>query len=102
MKEITIKELLKLKKNKVQIIDVREKYEYDNGHLDSIHIPMEDILNCQNKICREKTVVIYCQSGRRAAAVIYMLKKEFNFNNLYNLSGGYSAYNNLHNQKNIN
>ena len=68
MKEITIKELLKLKKNKVQIIDIREKYEYDNGHLNSTHIPMEDILNYQDKISREKTVVIYCQSGRRAAA----------------------------------
>ena len=50
MKEITIKELLKLKKNKVQIIDIREKYEYDNGHLNSTHIPMEDILNYQDKI----------------------------------------------------
>jgi len=102
MKEITIQELLKLQKNEVQIIDVREKYEYDNGHLNSTNIPMEEILLHQDKICRDKTVVIYCQSGRRAAAVIYMLKKEFNFNNLYNLNGGYSAYNNFIRTENTN
>ena len=53
---------------------------------------MDKILASQEKISRDKPVVIYCQSGRRAAAVIYMLKKEFNFQNLHNLIGGYSAY----------
>ena len=95
MNEITIKDLLKLKKNKVQIIDIREKYEYENGHIQSIHIPMDQILESKEKISQDKKVVIYCQSGRRAAAVVYMLKKKFNFQNIYNLIGGYSAYKNL-------
>ena len=95
MNEITIKDLLKLEKNKVQIIDIREKYEYENGHIQSIHIPMDQILESKEKISQDKKVVIYCQSGRRAAAVVYMLKKKFNFQNIYNLIGGYSAYKNL-------
>ena len=59
MNEITIHDLLKLK-DEVQIIDIREKYEYDNGHIDSINIPMGQILESKQKISKEKTVVIYC------------------------------------------
>ena len=53
---------------------------------------MDKILQSTNKIQRDKQVIIYCQTGRRAAAVVYMLKKEFNIDNVFNLSGGYSAY----------
>ena len=101
MNEITIHDLLKLKE-KVQIIDIREKYEYDNGHINSIHIPMGQILESKQKISKEKTVVIYCQSGRRAAAVVYMLNNKFHFNNVYNLIGGYSAYKDVKQTQKIN
>ena len=92
MQEISIKDFLKIDKKNLQVIDVREQYEYENGNIDSINIPMDKILQSTNKIQRNKQVVIYCQSGRRAAAVVYMLKKEFNIENVFNLSGGYTAY----------
>ncbi|MAQ69929.1 MAG: NADH oxidase [Flavobacteriales bacterium] len=92
MQEISIKDFLKIDKNNLQVIDVREQYEYENGNIDAINIPMDEILQSTNRIQRNKQVVIYCQSGRRAAAVVYMLKKEFNIENVFNLSGGYTAY----------
>ena len=92
MQEITIKDFLEIDRNDLQVIDVREQYEYENGNIDSINIPMDKILQSTNKIQRDKQVIIYCQTGRRAAAVVYMLKKEFNIDNVFNLSGGYSAY----------
>ena len=92
MNNISIEKFLKIKKSNLQVIDIREKYEYDNGHLESLHIPMDKILNSVHKIDSEKNVVIYCQTGRRAAATVYMLKKKYNFNNIFNLAGGYIDY----------
>ena len=92
MQEISIEDFLKKNKQNLQVIDVREQYEYENGNIESINIPMDKILKSTNKIQRDKQVIIYCQTGRRAAAVVYMLKKEFNIDNVFNLSGGYSAY----------
>ena len=92
MKEISIHNFLKMNRSEVQIIDVRELYEYENGNLDALHIPMDQILESTNKLNRTKQVIIYCQTGRRAAAVIYMLNKQFGLKNIVNLEGGYSAY----------
>ena len=44
MQEISIKEFLKINKKDLQIIDVRERYEYENGNIESINIPMDEIL----------------------------------------------------------
>ena len=45
-----------------------------------------------DRISTDKPVVIYCQSGKRASAIIYMLEKEYSLNNLINLEGGYATY----------
>ena len=92
MQEISIHEFLNINKQHLQIIDIRERYEYENGNIDAIHIPMDDILQSAKQIDTSKQVIIYCQTGRRAAAVIYMLNKEYGLNNILNLKGGYAAY----------
>ena len=92
MQSMLIEDFIKLPESDLQVIDIRESYEYQNGHINSINIPMSEILEKYEKIKPNKTVVIYCQTGRRAAAVVYMLKKKFDFNNIFNLSGGYEAY----------
>lgn len=94
MKEITAKELkTKIeKKENFQLIDIREPYEYDIANLKGELIPMGDIMSNVEKISKEKTVVIHCRSGKRSAAVIDALEREFGFNNLYNLKGGILAY----------
>ena len=43
------------------------------------------------KIHCDRPVIIYCQTGKRASAIIYMLEKEYKLENLYNLEGGYNA-----------
>ena len=92
MKEISIKDFLKIDKTNLQIIDVRERYEYENGHINAIHIPMGEILQSTEKIDLKKQVIIYCQTGKRAAAVVYMLHKQHNLDNIFHLVGGYTAY----------
>ena len=93
MKTINAKEFKNLLKNNnnFQIIDIREPYEYEDGALTNENIPLDKMMSSLNKIHRNRPVIIYCQSGKRASAIIYMLEKEYKLENLYNLEGGYNA-----------
>ena len=91
LKEITSEELLN-KISKVQLIDIREKYEHEDGHIKpSINIPMGDILNKIDQLSKTKDTIIYCNTGRRSKPVVYMLKKLHNIST-YNLQGGYKNF----------
>ena len=93
MKIISPKEFNNLlkKNNNFQIIDIREPYEYEDGALTNENIPLDKMMSSLNKIHKDRPVIIYCQSGKRASAIIYMLEKEYKLENLYNLEGGYKA-----------
>ncbi len=94
MKSISAQELQVKLKNKedFQIIDIREPYEYEDGALSNENIPLDKMMSSIDRISTDKPVVIYCQSGNRASAIIYMLEKEHNLSNLINLEGGYATY----------
>ena len=93
MKTINAKEFKNLLKNNnnFQIIDIREPYEYEDGALTNENIPLDKMMSSLDKIHKDRPVIIYCQSGKRASAIIYMLEKEYKLENLYNLEGGYNA-----------
>ena len=91
LKEITSEELLKIV-SKVQLIDIREPYEHEEGHIEgSINIPMDDFLGKLDELSRTKQIVIYCNTGRRSKPVVYMTRKLHNIT-LYNLTGGYKKF----------
>ena len=93
MKTINTKEFKKILKNNdnFQMIDIREPYEFEDGALTNENIPLDKMMSSLNKIHKDRPVIIYCQSGKRASAIIYMLEKEYKLENLYNLEGGYNA-----------
>ena len=91
LKEITSEELLKLI-SKVQLIDIREPYEHEEGHIEgSINIPMGDFLEKLDQLETNKQIIIYCNTGRRSKPVVYMTHKLHNII-LYNLEGGYKNF----------
>jgi len=94
MKFISVIELKNKLKNKedIQLIDIREPYEHEDGAISDENIPLGEMMSSIDRISTDKPVVIYCQSGRRANSIIYMLKREHNLSNLINLEGGYTAY----------
>ena len=98
MNDIKILDFLNLNKKEVQVIDVREEYEFEDGHIQSINIPMDQIFESLNKIEKNRKVIVYCNSGRRGAAVVHILRKKFQFDNIYNLEGGYQKYLEINNQ----
>ena len=92
LKEITPEELINKSPQTIQIIDIREPYELEDGYiLGNINIPMGDILEKTNQLSRTKDIIIYCNTGRRSRPVVYMLKKLYNIST-YNLQGGYKNF----------
>lgn len=71
------------------IIDVREKNEYEDGHLiTAVNIPMSKIRERINEIPTDKTLYIHCKSGQRSYNVCLLLK-HLGFENVYNVSAGF-------------
>ncbi len=80
------------KKDSFQLIDVREDYEYENGNIGGINIPLEKVLHSLEKINNDKQVIFCCRSGKRSAAIIHTLERKHSLNNLYSLAGGIEGY----------
>jgi len=77
---------------KVELIDIREPYEYKYGSLKTaINIPMGNLLNAPDKyLIKEKTYYLMCQSGSRSARAARALTKE-GFD-VINVAGGIGSY----------
>ena len=77
---------------KVELIDIREVYEYKGGSIKSAkNIPMGQLLNEQDKyLNKSKEYYIMCQSGGRSArACNNLVKQGFD---VVNVSGGMGSY----------
>ena len=77
---------------KVELIDIREPYEYKNGSLKTAkNIPMGNLLASPEKyLIKDKTYYIMCQSGGRSGRTTKELTKQ-GFN-VINVAGGMGSY----------
>lgn len=77
---------------KIDLIDIREKYEYANGSIKSAkNIPMGDLLNDPEKyLNKNNEYYIMCQSGGRSARATSILSKQ-GFD-VINVAGGMGSY----------
>lgn len=72
----------------VVFLDVREQWEYDEGHIPGISlIPMNDIPARLNQIPTDKTVIVTCRSGNRSNTITQYLCDD-GFDNVHNMLGG--------------
>lgn len=75
-------------KDEVQIVDVRNLNEYSEGHIDgAAHIFVGTLQDNLNEIRKDKQIVIYCQSGDRAA-IAYAILRRNGFSDVKNFAGG--------------
>lgn len=75
-----------------QLIDVREKQEYDFVHLNrSVHIPLRQLMNDGSAIDKDQPAVIYCHHGSRSQIACLVLSRK-GYANLFNLNGGINDY----------
>lgn len=94
MKEITPKELKALKDAGAdfELIDVREKDEYEMANISGKLIPMGEIPERYSEIPKDKKVVVMCRSGKRSANIVQYLETVQGYKDAYNLAGGILAY----------
>ena len=93
--EITVKKLIEILNSDLsyKLIDVREPYEYEDCNIkNSINIPMDEVLGMINDIENVDYIIFCCRTGRRSAAVNYMVRRQFKKTNTYNLRSGYENY----------
>lgn len=77
---------------KVELIDIREPYEYINGSLKTAkNIPMRTLLENPGKyLSKDKAYYIMCQSGARSGRTVkYLANLGFN---VINVAGGIGSY----------
>ena len=77
---------------KVELIDIREPYEYKGGSIKTAkNIPMGNLLSSPEKyLIKDKTYYIMCQSGGRSGRTTKILAKQ-GFN-VINVAGGMGSY----------
>ena len=93
MKKIAPEELKKWmnEEKPFVLIDVREGWERDAYNIGGIHMPVGEIMERRGEIPQNEDVVVYCEKGIRSSIVIQRLNG-LGYENLYNLSGGMSAW----------
>ena len=75
----------------VQLIDVREPYEYQIAQIGGKLIPQNDVPQRLHEIDREREVVVHCRSGARSQKIAEFLKQA-GYPNVANVAGGILAW----------
>lgn len=88
-KQVHVSEVRNLVESGATIIDVREKNEFERGHLvNAINIPLSELRERTDEIPRDEPVYIHCRSGQRSYNAVKALQNS-GFDNVYNISGSY-------------
>lgn len=69
------------------LLDVRTPQEYSRGHIDNArNIPVDVLDGRLGELDKDQPVVVYCQSGKRSARAVSMLKAA-GFTQVHDLGG---------------
>lgn len=95
MKKLNIKVEDFLQKNQnsnLNIIDIRDAYSYNKGHIPNArNIPANYLIGqSESVLSKRDTYYIYCQSGTTSSRVVNILNQKGY--HVYNLIGGYNNY----------
>lgn len=71
----TFKKIITENPSSIQLIDVRDKEEYDAGHFKTaVNIPTDELEKNIKSLSDEKTIVFVCSTGARSGEAYYMLQ----------------------------
>lgn len=88
-KQVKVSDIREIVENGGYIIDVREKPEFEAGHIKTAHnIPMSEFRNRLDEIPKDRPVYVHCRSAQRSYNVARALG-QLGFDNIYNISGSY-------------
>jgi NADPH-dependent 2,4-dienoyl-CoA reductase/sulfur reductase-like enzyme/peroxiredoxin family protein/rhodanese-related sulfurtransferase/TusA-related sulfurtransferase len=89
-------EIEALDPEKSVILDVRDAVERELGYVGgSVNIPVDDLRARHSELDKSKTIVVYCAIGLRGYIAARILK-QLGFEDVRNLSGGFSTFQNVY------
>ena len=96
--DITVEELKQRIESgeEINLIDVREDYEYEADNIGGLLIPLGDLPHRLSEIdhLNEAEVLVHCRSGKRSETAQRFMQSQ-GFTNVRNVIGGILAYNEL-------
>ena len=101
LNDIEAKDVEKLLKNKEFLLDVREDYEYQEGHIKgAVNLPLREILSQKDILPKDRDIYVYCRSAHRSADAVNFLKS-LGFDKVHNIEGGFIdiSFNEYHKDK---
>lgn len=88
-RQVPVSKVRELVETDAFIIDVREREEYEAGHLiNAVNIPLSEIRQRVDEIPKDRPVYLHCRSSQRSYNAIMALQ-HMGFDNLYNISGSF-------------
>ena len=96
--DITVEELKQRIESgeKINLIDVREDYEYEADNIGGQLIPLGDLPHRLGEIeqLKDEEILVHCRSGKRSETAQRYMQSQ-GFTNVRNVIGGLLAYNDL-------
>jgi rhodanese-related sulfurtransferase len=81
----------KMKREKLNLLDVRKNSEYQSEHLQGAkNLPLDYLNENMRRVDRGETYYVHCAGGYRSVIFISILKAR-GYNNLVNIKGGFRA-----------
>ncbi|HBJ1652083.1 FAD-dependent oxidoreductase [Clostridium botulinum] len=88
-KQVNMDKVRELVENNAVIIDVRERREYENGHIkNSKNIPLSELRERVNEIPKDAPVYLHCRTGQRSYNATLALQN-LGYTNVYNITGSF-------------
>lgn len=94
LEQVPVTAVRDLVENNAFIVDVREKDEYEAGHLvNAVNIPLSEIRGRMSEIPKDVPVYLHCRSSQRSYNALMALKNS-GYENVINISGSYLGISN--------
>ncbi|MFB7156540.1 FAD-dependent oxidoreductase [Lysinibacillus sp. NPDC056232] len=88
-KQVKVDEVRGLIENNAYFLDVRERNEFEAGHLIHAHnIPLSELRERLNEIPQDRPVYVHCRSGQRSYNAVMALQNN-GFSNVFNVAGSF-------------
>lgn len=90
-KQVNVDKVRELVEEGAYIVDVRERMEFENGHIKgAVNIPLSELRERVNEIPKDKNVYLHCRTGQRSYNATLALQN-LGFDNVVNITGSYLA-----------
>lgn len=88
-KQVPVTKVRELVESGAFIVDVREKAEFENGHLvNAVNIPLSELRDRVNEIPKDRPVYLHCRTSQRSYNAAMALQ-HLGYNNVINISGSF-------------